>query len=107
MRIAVVSSDYREVNQQFAHAERFLIFDSWGEGLRLVEERDSEPLPVDIFDQDMFDWVVDIIKDCDQVYMAHIRDKSARALKKRGILPVIYAGPIGAIPVKAVPDAAG
>ena len=99
MRIAVVSSDYQEVDLRFSHAERFLIFDSCGEDLQLVEERYSEPLPVDFFDQEMFDWVADIIKDCDRVYMARIKDKPAFALKERGILPIIYQGPIKAITV--------
>ena len=99
MRIAVVSSDYQEVDQLFSKADRFLIFDSLGQDLQLVAERYSEPLPVDSFDQDMFDWVVDIIKDCDRVYMARIQDKPAHALKKRGIMPVVYQGPIKSISV--------
>ncbi len=99
MRIAVVSSDCLEVDQRFSRAERFLIFEDQGEGLRLVDERSSEPLPLEFFDQAMFDWVADIIKDCDRVYMARIMDKPAKALKKRGILPVVYQGPIHTLPV--------
>lgn len=99
MRIAVVSSDCQEVDQRFSNAERFLIFEADKGGLQLVAERCSEPLPVDFFDQDMFDWVADIIKDCERVYMARIKEKPAKALKKRGIIPVIYQGPIQAITV--------
>ncbi|MEN8139906.1 MAG: NifB/NifX family molybdenum-iron cluster-binding protein [Thermodesulfobacteriota bacterium] len=100
MRIAVVSSDSRRVDQRFSRANRFLIFEAGGNGgLHLVDERPSEPLPQEFFDQEMFDWVADIIGDCDRVYMARIRERPARALRRRGIRPVVFQGPIGAITV--------
>jgi len=40
----------------------------------------------------MLDWVADIIRDCDRVYMARICDQPARLLSSRGIMPVVYEG---------------
>ena len=100
MRIAVVSTDKIMVNGRFSQAERFLIYEEKPSGLTLVEERPSEPMLDDYFDCDMLDWVADIIKDCDRVYMARICDEPAYALRRRGIKPVVYEGPIKKISLR-------
>ena len=97
MRIAVVSSDTVSVDDWFGNADRFLIYEMEHDHPSLIDERSSEPLPVEFFDQEMMDWVTDIISDCDQVYSAHIRKKTARALIKKGIKPVEYQGAIADI----------
>ncbi len=91
MRIAVVSTDKKRVNERFGRAERFLIYEEKANGLILIDERMSEPL-FDSFDGDMLDWVADIIHDCERVYMARICDHPARLLSCRGIMPVEYEG---------------
>jgi predicted Fe-Mo cluster-binding NifX family protein len=100
MRIAVVSTDKVRVNGRFGQAERFLIYEEKSSGLTLVDERPSEPMLDDYFDCDMLDWVADIIKDCDRVYMARICDEPAYALQQRGIKPVVYEGPIREIALR-------
>ena len=97
MRIAVVSSDKKVVNERFGKAKRFLIYEQTGRGLQFVGERVSEPFFADFFDQDMCDWIADIIKDCQKVYMATISKDAERAMVNRGITPVIYQGPIDQI----------
>ena len=94
MRIAIVSSDKKVVNERFGTTEKFLIYEQTGNGLQFVGERFSEPLLDDLFDQDMYDWIADIIQDCQKVYMATISRAAAKAVTSRGITPVIYQGPI-------------
>ena len=92
MRIAVVSNDTIKVDDWFGNANRFLIYDIEHDHPAFITERCSEPLPDEFFDQDMMDWVTDIISDCDLVYSAHIKDKPARALRQKGITHVAYQG---------------
>lgn len=99
MRIAVVSSDRVLVDKRFTQADRFLIYEEDKTGLRFIDERVSEPLPFGVYDRDMLEWVADIIDDCDKVYMARIQDEPARVLADRGIVPVIYEGPIANITI--------
>ena len=94
MKIAVVSTDSVEVDDWFGKATRFLIYEVDGQGATFIAERDSEPLPDDFFDAGMLNSVVDVISDCDRVYLANIKEKSAKALERRGIMPVVYSGPI-------------
>lgn len=97
MRIAVVSSDKVQVDERFSQADRFLIYEQDKAGLTFIGERASEPMPYGVFDRDMLEWVADIIDDCDKVFMARIQDLPARVLSNRGIIPVVYEGPIAEI----------
>ncbi len=97
MRIAVVSRDTVRVDDWFANAQRFLIYEMEDDQPSFVAERSSEPLSGDFVDQDMMDWVADIISDCDLVYSAHIKEKPASALRKKGIRHIEYQGPIADI----------
>ncbi len=97
MRIAVVSSDRKNVDERFGRAQRFLIFDENKEDLHYVGERQSEPLifaDSSGFDREMFTWIADIIQDCDLVVSSAICAQPARELRRRGIVPVEYQGPI-------------
>ncbi len=104
MRIAVVSSDTVRVDDWFANARRFLIYEMEGNTPLFVGERSSEPLAVEFFDQDMMDWVTDIISDCDLVYSSHIKEKADRALRKKGIRHVAYQGVIADISLEVKPE---
>ncbi len=97
MRIAIVSSDKIEVNERFGKANRFLIYEKKDDGLHLVDERFSEPVPVDYFDFEMCDWIADIIQDCQKVYMSKICSEAKKVIIDRGITPVVYQGPIDQI----------
>lgn len=97
MRIAVVSSDRKNVDERFGRAQRFLIFDENKADLHYVGERQSEPLIFAKgagFDREMLNWIADIIGDCDLVVSTAICTKPARELRRRGIVPVEYQGSI-------------
>jgi predicted Fe-Mo cluster-binding NifX family protein len=99
-RIAVVSKDGVNVDEHFGQARRFLIYDC-GDTVRLVEERQAEPLSVGDthhpFDPQKFGRIADLLKDCIKVYVMKIGEAPANKLKESGIEPVIYAGPIAMI----------
>lgn len=101
MRVAIVSTDGKTVDEHFGRANRFLIFDLTADGPKLLEERASEPLsvgdPKHPFDQERFDEVAYVIGDCERVYMAQIGARPAEELEKKGIKTVLYKGPISAI----------
>lgn len=101
MRIAVVSTDERHVNEHFGRAREFLIYDLDG-GLTFVEKRPTETLsvgdPNHPFDAEKFARVSGLLKDCSRVYTTRVGDKPAEKLKELGIEPVIFEGPISVIP---------
>lgn len=99
-RIAVVSTDGKNVNDHFGKARRFLIYDC-DETLTFIAERQAGPLSVDDpthpFDADKFGRIAVQLKDCAKVYVTRIGDVPAAKLKELGIKPVIYEGPIAAL----------
>ncbi len=101
MRVAIVSTDGKTVNEHFGRADRFLIYDLTKEGPKLLEERASEPLsvsnPKHAFDRERFEEVAYVIGDCERVYVTQIGARPAEELEKKGIKPVLYKGPIGKI----------
>lgn len=101
MRIAVVSTDGKEVNEHFGKASRFLIYELGEAGPVPVEERAAEPLSTGdqehAFDSLKFDEIVRTIGDCQRVYVTKIGPRPSVELDKAGIVPVLYAGPIAAI----------
>lgn len=98
MRIAIVSNDKKNVNERFGRANRFLIYEEEkGQDAHYVGERQSEPLifaEKASFDREMFNWIADIIQDCDLVVSTAICKKPAKELRRRGIVPVEFAGSI-------------
>jgi predicted Fe-Mo cluster-binding NifX family protein len=44
MKVAVVSSDGKVINQHFGNASRFLIFEVDGGEIQLIEVRETTPL---------------------------------------------------------------
>ncbi len=101
MKIAVVSTDGITVDEHFGRAERFLIYELDGERKLMLGSRDCVSLSVGdrdhAFDPSRFETVVDVIAGCVRVYCVRIGEKPAAELKKRGILAVVYEGPIAAI----------
>lgn len=98
MKMAIVSTDGIHVNEHFGKAEKFLIYEATDSGLKLIEERPSIPLSVDDpdhpFDPDRFGKIVEVIKDCERVYMTQIGEMPAEKLKGQGIEPQIFQGAI-------------
>jgi nitrogen fixation protein NifX len=98
MRIAVVSTDGKEVNEHFGKADRFLIYELTGSGPQLVEERKAGPLSTGDTEHDFepakFAEIARAIDDCRRVYATRIGGKPSSELIKAGLVPVIFSGPI-------------
>lgn len=101
MKVAVVSTNGVDVNEHFGKATRFLIYEIGAAGAKLLSEEKTESLsvgdPDHPFDQDRLSRVIKKIEGCERVYCTKIGDRPAAELKKLGIEPVIYEGPISEI----------
>jgi nitrogen fixation protein NifX len=98
MRIAVASTDGKDVNEHFGKAQRFLIYDLTAEGSKFIDVRRSISLsggdPDHPFDKDRFNKSIKAINDCARVYVVRIGDRPAQELKALGIEPVVFKGRI-------------
>ncbi|MCF6291596.1 MAG: hypothetical protein L3J03_11460 [Desulfobacterales bacterium] len=103
MRIAIVTTNGKTVNEHFGKADVFHIYTLDEQGPAPREERRVTPLSVGdkshSFDQDCFSAVAAALEGCARVYCTRIGDRPAEELKKLGITPVIYEGPIDKIRV--------
>ncbi|MEJ2034013.1 MAG: NifB/NifX family molybdenum-iron cluster-binding protein [Deltaproteobacteria bacterium] len=101
MRIAIVSTNGRDVNEHFGKASRFLIYELGETGLVPIEERPVEPLYTGdlalAFDSLKFDEIVRTIGDCQRVYVTKIGPRPSVELDGAGITTVLYNGPISEI----------
>ena len=103
MKIAVASSDGRNVNEHFGRAEIFYIYELRKGGVTLLEKRKTLPYSTGIgdlaheFDADRFEAVFSVIKDCIIVYVERIGDVPALKLKEKGIKAIKHEGQINKI----------
>lgn len=101
MKIAIVSTDGKNVNDHFGKAERFLIYEIGKQGLSQLDEIKAPALSTGDkshkFDAARFDIIAGALQGCKQVYCSRIGDKPREELTKIGITPVIYEGAIDAI----------
>lgn len=98
MKIGIVSTDGKNVNEHFGKAERFLIYEMNTSGLNSIMERKISCLSTGDkahkFDAAHFDKIVQGLEGCQWVYCTRIGDRPREELEKRGIVPVIYEGAI-------------
>jgi len=101
MKIAIVSTDGKNVNDHFGKAKRFLIYEAGTAGLTSITERKVSCLSTGDkshqFDATRFDSVAQALEGCQRVYCTRIGDRPRQELEKLGIIPVIYEGAIAAI----------
>jgi len=101
MVIAVVSKDGVHVDDHFGRAERFLIYGIEGDKQTLLRVENvqqlSENAPDHAFNPDRFSPILDALDGCAQVYCTKIGEKPAEELRKAGIVPMVYSGPIADI----------
>lgn len=99
-KIAVASTDGKQVNEHFGRSELFKIYEL-GAQLTFVEDRTCTKLstgdPAHAFDRSRFDPIADALKDCKKIYVADIGAVPEAELKKRGIEVVRCNCPIDQI----------
>ncbi len=100
MKIAVTSTNGRDIDQHFGRAERFLIYDYAAGTSQPVEivtvEKYCSAAPHHDFDHTRFKAVVDLLTDCKALVTEMIGERPRLELEKTGIIPVIAAGAIAA-----------
>lgn len=89
MRVAVASSDGIVVNQHFGRADTFYIYDL-KEGIRLIEKRKGRPFCHGGIheEQDLQD-AVDLLADCEKVFVLQIGRGAEQVLLERNVEPVV------------------
>ncbi len=101
MRIAVASTNGKEVDLHFGKTTKFIVFEKQDGELVPIGERECSMLSVEDknhpFDKERFESVYSAIKDCERVYVTRIGERPAKELKDQGIEAVIYSGPISGI----------
>ncbi|MCK9295455.1 MAG: hypothetical protein M0P70_10260 [Desulfobulbaceae bacterium] len=101
MKIGIVSTDGKNVNDHFGKAERFLIYEAGTAAPAGIAERKISPLSTNDqshqFDAARFDSAAKALEGCQRVYCTRIGDRPRQELEKRGIMPIIYEGPIADI----------
>jgi len=86
-RIAVASTDGKVINQHFGHADQFHILDITEEGHTFVETRFSKPVCGNGGHQSQdFDAVVDLLSDCQGVFVSRIGPGASDYMKSKGVL---------------------
>ena len=91
MKVAVVSSDGKVINQHFGKASRFLIFEVDDGKIRFIEERVSAPVcgsAENGHSDNSLGRTFSLISDCKAVLCARIGGGAEEELRKGGITPV-------------------
>jgi predicted Fe-Mo cluster-binding NifX family protein len=91
MKVAIVSSDGKVINQHFGRASRFLIFEINCGDIRFVEAREITPLcgSADKGNtDDVLSRTISLITDCKALLCARIGRHPKEELRKKGIEPI-------------------
>lgn len=91
MKVAVVSSDGKVINQHFGKASRFLIFEVDDGEIRFIEERANKPVCGSAeygHSDNALSNTISLISDCKAVLCARIGGGAEQELRKSGISPV-------------------
>ncbi len=91
MRVAVVSSDGKVINQHFGKASRFLIFEVDCGKIQFIEIRETKPLcgSTDYgHADDALSRTISLIADCEAVLCARIGRGAEEELRENGIKPI-------------------
>ncbi|SNQ62843.1 NifB/NifX family molybdenum-iron cluster-binding protein [Candidatus Methanoperedens nitratireducens] len=96
LKMAIASSDGKVINQHFGKARRFIIIESDGEEIKVVEVRENNPacgtLEYGGHADDTLDRSISLIGDCDAVLCSRVGGGAADTLFSRGIEPVEAPG---------------
>ena len=99
MRFAVATRDGKEIDQHFGHAERFLIFEVDGTGVRQVDEQKVERYCS--YDQDhplrghILKAIAASLSGCRAIVCAQIGQAPQMEMERLGFETYVADGPIG------------
>ncbi len=93
IRIAIASSDGKNVDLHFGDASHFFIFEVEGNQVNFVELREKEKKPLQEH-SDRWMQSLEIIKDCKAILCSKMGQEPAYKLKEVGITPVQFTGTI-------------
>lgn len=91
MRVAVVSSDGKVINQHFGKASRFLIFEVGDGKIQFIEERKNTPLCGSAEDghaDNALSRTITLISDCQAMLCARVGGGAEEGLRNSGIIPI-------------------
>ncbi len=91
MRVAIVSSDGKVINQHFGKASSFLIFEVDCGKIQLIEVRNTAPLCGSAeygHADEALRRTISLIADCEVVLCARIGSGAEEELRKNGIKPI-------------------
>ena len=94
--VAVATSDGKVINQHFGKARRFIIIESDGEIIKVLETRENNPacgtLEYGGHEDDALGRSISLIGDCHAVLCSRIGGGAYEELSRRGIEPVEAPG---------------
>lgn len=91
MKVAVVSSDGKVINQHFGKASRFYIFEVDCGKIQFLEVRETIPLcgSTDYGHADeVLSGTISLISDCEALLCSRIGSRPQEELRKKGIKPI-------------------
>ncbi len=96
LKMAIASSDGKVINQHFGKARRFIIIESDGERIDVLEVRENRPacgsLEYGGHADEALNNSVSLINDCDAVLCSRVGGGAAEGLQSMGIEPVEAPG---------------
>jgi len=91
MKVAVISSDGKVINQHFGKASRFFIFEVDCGKVQFIEVRETTPLcgSADYGNADeVLSKTISLISDCEALLCARIGNRPQEELRKNGVKPI-------------------
>ncbi|BBL64234.1 MULTISPECIES: NifB/NifX family molybdenum-iron cluster-binding protein [Methanosarcina] len=88
MKVAVVSSDGKVVNQHFGKASRFYIFEVEDDNIQFLEVRETIPVCGSADEghaDDILGRAISLISDCEVLLCSRIGSRPQEELRKKGI----------------------
>ena len=96
LKMAIASSDGKVINQHFGKARKFIVIESDGEKIKVLDVRENKPacgsLEYGGHADNVLDESVSLIGDCDAVLCSRIGGGAAEGLISKGIEPVEAPG---------------
>ncbi len=105
-RAAVATSDGINVNEHFGHAQFFRVYELGDDGYRLIEVRDAVAACQAGFthDKTRFDRIIDLISDCDALFVQRIGQGAAAYLIEKNVRVFEVDAPVDALLKKVIAD---